>query len=70
MRKRTDQLWLLFFAPGASLVIGHFLLTRLFGVVLTESTSALIGALGIGLLVLSLFTQLPLPRRRRRSDRE
>jgi len=68
MSRRADRLWLLFFVPGASLIAGHLVLTRLFGVVLSDGTSAVIGALGIGFLVLSLLTQLPLPRRRTHRD--
>ncbi len=67
MRKRADRLWLLFFVPGATLVGGHFVLTRLLGVALSDLASSLIGGLGVGLLVLSLLTQLPLPRRGRKN---
>ncbi len=66
MRKRADRLWLLFFVPGATLVGGHFVLTRLLGVALPDLASSLIGGLGVGLLVLSLLTQVPLPRRGRK----
>ena len=70
MSRRADRLWLLFFVPGASLIAGHFVLTRLLGVALTDLARTLIGALGIVSLVLSLLTQLPRPRRRPRRDEE
>ncbi|MCX2726843.1 hypothetical protein OO015_04960 [Thermomicrobium sp. 4228-Ro] len=68
MGRRADRLWLLFFVPGASLIAGHLVLTRLFGVVLTDGASAVIGLFGVGFLLLSLLTQLSLPRRRTRRD--
>ncbi|MDW8058863.1 MAG: hypothetical protein RMK01_02175 [Thermomicrobium sp.] len=66
MWKRANQLWLVFFLPGALLIVGHFVLTRVFGLVLSEFASSVVGGLGIVLLLLSLLTQLPRPRRRRR----
>ncbi|ACM05740.1 MULTISPECIES: hypothetical protein [Thermomicrobium] len=66
MRQRANQLWLIFFLPGTTLVLIPFVLTRVFGLALSETTSSIVGGTGLLLLFLSLFTQLPLPRRRNR----
>lgn len=66
MRQRRNQWWLAFFLPGTLLVLGHTILTRLFGLVLPDLLSGMIALTGMLLLVLSLFTQLPWPTRRKR----
>ncbi|GBD20078.1 hypothetical protein HRbin28_00516 [bacterium HR28] len=66
MRQRANQLWLLSFLLGTLLVVSHALLTRVLGVTLSDFAANIIGGAGIGLLIVSLLTQLRFPRRQRK----
>ncbi len=66
MRQRANQLWLFSFLLGTLLVVSHPLLTRVLGIPLSDLAANIMGGAGIGLLILSLLTQLRFPRRQRK----
>ncbi len=66
MRQRANQLWLFSFLLGTLLVVSHPLLTRVLGITLSDLAANIMGGAGIGLLILSLLTQLRFPRRQRK----
>ncbi|MCS7050350.1 MAG: hypothetical protein NZL87_01905 [Thermomicrobium sp.] len=65
MRRRANQLWLLFFLSGTTLVLADLVVTRVFDLERSGVISPVLASLGIVLLLLSLLTQLRFPRRQR-----
>jgi len=66
VRQRADQLWLFSFLLGTLLVVSHPLLTRVLGIAISDLAANIMGGVGIGLLIVSLLTQLRFPRRQRK----